>query len=125
MPVRKAGKLPVEADTVEFTNYTGRTQQMQMRKPAFHPGTRVLLVDQWIETGGTMEGAIGLVERQGGTVAGMAAIAIEDNDRTRGYRERYTCASAVMPGTEWQRQCNAQDLDSFSRYRPEHAFPER
>ncbi|GIS11060.1 MAG: hypothetical protein CM15mP115_02110 [Alphaproteobacteria bacterium] len=36
------------------------------------PGTRVLLVDQWIETGGTMDGAIRLVERQGGIVAGIA-----------------------------------------------------
>lgn len=34
------------------------------------PGVRVLLVDQWVETGGTMQGAIQLVERQGGVVAG-------------------------------------------------------
>lgn len=34
------------------------------------PGVRVLLVDQWVETGGTMRGAIELVERQGGVVAG-------------------------------------------------------
>ena len=33
--------------------------------PAFAPGTRVLLVDQWVETGGTMKGAIELVERSG------------------------------------------------------------
>ena len=124
LPIRKAGKLCVETDAVTFTNYSGRTQDMEMRKPAFAPGTRVLLVDQWIETGGTMEGAISLVERQGGAVAGLAAIAIEDNDRTRAYRERYTCVAAVMPGTEWQRQCNAQHLASFDSYRPEKAFPE-
>ena len=124
LPIRKAGKLCVETDAVTFTNYSGRTQDMEMRKPAFAPGTRVLLVDQWIETGGTMEGAIGLVERQGGAVAGLAAIAIEDNERTQAYRERYTCVAAVMPGTEWQRQCNAQHLASFGSYRPEKAFPE-
>lgn len=33
---------------------------------------RVLLIDQWIETGGTMMAAIQLVERQGATVAGQA-----------------------------------------------------
>lgn len=124
LPIRKAGKLCVETDAVTFTNYSGRTQDMEMRKPAFAPGTRVLLVDQWIETGGTMEGAISLVERQGGAVAGLAAIAIEDNERTRAYRGRYTCVAAVMPGTEWQRQCNAQHLASFDSYRPEKAFPE-
>lgn len=34
------------------------------------PGLRILLVDQWVETGGTMRAAIQLVERLGGVVAG-------------------------------------------------------
>ena len=61
LPIRKAGKLCVETDSADFTNYTGRSQAMEMRKPAFSPGTRVLLVDQWIETGGSMHGAIQLL----------------------------------------------------------------
>ena len=123
LPIRKAGKLCVDTDAATFTNYSGRTQDMEMRKPAFAPGTRVLLVDQWVETGGTMAGAIELVENQGGRVAGIAAIAIEENERTNAYREKYTCVAGVIQGTEWQRQCNAQDLESFKSYRPEHAFP--
>lgn len=35
-------------------------------------GTRVLLVDQWIETGGTMKAAIQLVEKLGATVVGVS-----------------------------------------------------
>ncbi len=123
LPIRKAGKLCVETDAVSFSNYSGRTQEMEMRKPAFAPGTRVLLVDQWVETGGTMDGAIRLVERQKGVVAGLLAIVIEDNERTASYREKYRCVSAVLPGTEWQRQANAQKLQSFDSYRPEMAFP--
>ena len=72
LPIRKAGKLCVDTDKVAFTNYSGRTQDMEMRIPAFAPGTRVLLVDQWIETGGTME-AISLVTRQG-AIAGIASV---------------------------------------------------
>lgn len=123
LPIRKAGRLGVETDAVEFINYSGRTQTMELRRPAFAAGTRVLLVDQWVETGGTMDGAIKLVERQGGVVAGIAAIAIEDNAAPDAYRARYACVSAVMPGSEWQRQCNAQALESFRRYRAEMAFP--
>ncbi len=123
LPIRKAGKLCVDTDKVSFSNYSGRTQDMEMRLPAFAPGTRVLLVDQWVETGGTMDGAIRLVERQKGIVAGIAAIAIEDNERTQGYRETYTCASAVMPGSRWQDECNSQTLSSFAAYKPEMAFP--
>lgn len=35
-------------------------------------GSRVLLVDQWIETGGTMKAAIQLVEKLGATVVGVS-----------------------------------------------------
>ena len=123
LPIRKAGKLCVDTDSVSFTNYSGRTQDMEMRTPAFAAGTRVLLVDQWIETGGTMDGAIRLVERQGGIVAGLATIAMEDNDRTAGYRAAYPVVTAVQPDTDLQEQCNRQTLDSFASYKPEMAFP--
>ncbi len=123
LPIRKAGKLCVDTDSVSFTNYSGRTQDMEMRTPAFAAGTRVLLVDQWIETGGTMDGAIRLVERQGGIVAGIATIAMEDNDRTAGYRAASPGVTAVQPGSDLQEQCNRQTLDSFASYKPEMAFP--
>ena len=123
LTLRKAGKLPVESDAVEFVNYSGRTQGMEMRTPAFRPGTRVLLVDQWVETGGTMGSGIRLVERQGGRVAGVATVCIEENERTRVLRERYRCSTSVLPGSEWQRQCNAQWLEYFSRFDPAVYFP--
>ncbi len=123
LPIRKAGKLCVDTDSVEFGNYSGRIQNMEMRTPAFAPGTRVLLADQWIETGGTIDGAIRLVEQQHGVVAGITAIAIEENERTLGYRKQYPCASAVVPGSTWQTQCNAQFLESFNTYEASKTFP--
>lgn len=123
LPIRKAGKLCVDTDRVSFTNYSGRTQDMEMRTPAFAPDARVLLVDQWIETGGTIDGAVRLVERQNGQVAGLVAIAIETCAQTQTYRERYQCVSAVVPGSTWQTECDAQTLSSFDDYQPEMAFP--
>ena len=123
LPIRKAGKLCVDTDKVSFSNYSGRTQDMEMRLPAFAPGTRVLLVDQWVETGGTMDGAIRLVERQKGEVAGLCAIAIETNAQTESYRTRFPCVSAVVPGSKWQEECDQQTLTSFADYDPERAFP--
>ena len=124
LTMRKSGKLPVDCDSVEFVNYSGRAQGMEMRNPAFRPGTRVLLVDQWVETGGTMGAGIRLVERQGGIVAGIATVCIEESERTRDLRERYRCSTSVPPGSEWQRQCNAQWLDYFERFDPSVYFPE-
>ena len=123
LPIRKAGKLCVDTDSTSFSNYSGRTQNMEMRKPAFATGTKVLLVDQWIETGGTMGGAIRLVEKQGGKVAGLVAIAMEDNEKTASYRQKFPCITAVLPDTNLQQQCNRQSLDSFSSYQPSMAFP--
>ena len=123
LPIRKTGKLCVDTDSVSFSNYSGRTQDMEMRQPAFAVGTKVLLVDQWIETGGTMDGAIRLVERQAGEVVGLVAIAMEENDKTANYRQRFACVTAVRPGSDLQQQCNRQSLDSFAHYTPELAFP--
>lgn len=123
LPIRKAGKLCVETDSVSFTNYSGRTQDMEMRKPAFASGTKVLVADQWVETGGTMDAAIRLVQRQGGDVVGLAAIAIEENAVTDAYRRAYRCVAGVVPGSVWQAECNRQRLSSFDTYQPARAFP--
>ena len=123
LPIRKAGKLCVDTDSVTFSNYSGRIQDMEVRVPAFTRGTRVLLVDQWIETGGTMDGAIRLVKRQEGIVAGLVAIAMESNAKTDEYRKHFPCITAVRPNTDLQTQCNRQSLDSFKTYKPKMAFP--
>lgn len=124
LTLRKAGKLPVRSDAVEFVNYSGCVQRMEMREPAFRPGTRVLLVDQWVETGGTMDAGIRLIERQGGVVAGIATVCIEDNERTQCLRGRYRCSTSVPAGGEWQRQCNSQWLESFRSFDPAVYFPD-
>ncbi|MEM8729353.1 MAG: phosphoribosyltransferase family protein [Pseudomonadota bacterium] len=125
LPIRKADKLCVDTDRVSFTNYSGRTQDMEMRLPAFAPGTRVLLVDQWIETGGTMEGAIDLVLRQNGRIAGLVAIAMEDTPRALALRQSHPVVTAIRPDTPWQAECNAQTLSSFETYDPTQVFPAR
>jgi adenine phosphoribosyltransferase len=124
LTIRKGGKIPCDHDVVPMNNYSGQTQQMEMRKPAFANGTRVLLVDQWIETGGTMQAGIELVERQGGIVAGIAVVCIEDNEATKVMYDKYKMVSCVVQGSEIQRQCNAQTLESFKTFRPEHIFPD-
>ena len=89
-----------------------------MRKPAFAHGTRVLLVDQWVETGGTMDAGIRLVERQGGVIAGIATVCIEEKDGGAVYRGRYRCSTAVIPGTAEQEQCNRKTMDHFADFDP-------
>lgn len=124
LTIRKGGKIPYDFDVVPMNNYSGQTQQMEMRKPAFAPGTRVLLVDQWIETGGTMNAGIQLVERQQGTVAGIAVICIEDNDASKEMYQKYKMVSCIVQGSDIQAQCNNQTLESFKTFKPENTFPD-
>ena len=125
LPIRKAGKLCVDTKKVDFVNYSKRNQFMEIRFPAFEAGTKVIIVDQWVETGGTMGAAIKLIEQQGGLVKGVIALAIEENDNTKKLRNDYKCFSAVVPGSEWQKQCNEQYLQSFKNYEPNMAFPKK
>ncbi|NXX61894.1 APT1 phosphoribosyltransferase, partial [Scopus umbretta] len=70
LAIRKAGHLCVQTLAQPYTDYTGREKVMEVRTDAISPGLRILLVDQWVETGGTMRAAIQLVEQLGGVVAG-------------------------------------------------------
>ncbi|NXJ90065.1 APT1 phosphoribosyltransferase, partial [Corythaixoides concolor] len=70
LAIRKAGHLCVQTLAQPYTDYSGREKVMEVRTDAISQGLRILLVDQWVETGGTMRAAIQLVEQLGGVVAG-------------------------------------------------------
>jgi adenine phosphoribosyltransferase len=125
LTIRKAGKLPVPTDQVNFVNYTQRQQTMELRNPAIRSGTKVLIVDQWVETGGTMNAGIELIERQGGEIAGVVAICIEEAPAGLALREKYLCSTAVKPGTSFQAQCNEKYLDFFNDFNWDIVMPDK
>lgn len=98
LAIRKGGKLPVPVTAQEFIDYTGQRKLLEVRADALKPGTRVLLVDEWIETGAQALAAITLIERQGGIVVGIAAINIDVNEHTRPLLEIYNCQSLWQDG---------------------------
>jgi len=73
IPVRKAGKLPAEKISHEYKLEYG-TDTIEMHKDAFGKGTRVILIDDLLATGGTALAAATLVEKLGGIVSEMAFI---------------------------------------------------
>lgn len=70
-PVRKEGKLPRETIKVEYGLEYGK-DVLTIHKDAIKPGQRVLITDDLLATGGTIEATIKLVEGLGGVVAGIA-----------------------------------------------------
>ncbi|MDP4163441.1 MAG: adenine phosphoribosyltransferase [Bacillota bacterium] len=70
-PVRKEGKLPRETVKVNYGLEYG-SDVLTIHKDAIKPGQRVLITDDLLATGGTIEATIKLVEELGGVVAGIA-----------------------------------------------------
>ncbi len=67
VPVRKKGKLPCETVSREYDLEYG-TAAIEIHKDAILPGQKVVLIDDLIATGGTIEAAAKLVEELGGEV---------------------------------------------------------
>ncbi len=89
--IRKGKKLPVEVDTVMFTDYTGTTKSLEIATNSLQQDSKVLLVDEWIETGAQVRAAANLIEKQGGIVMAITAIAMENNEKTKDIFEKYRC----------------------------------
>lgn len=72
-PVRKPGKLPREVISVDYGLEYG-TDTLTMHKDAIKPGQKVLICDDLLATGGTVEATVRLIEELGGVVVGAAFI---------------------------------------------------
>ncbi len=73
VPVRKAGKLPRERIAADYALEYG-TATLELHADSITPGARVLVVDDVLATGGTLEATIALVERLGGVVAAVSVV---------------------------------------------------
>ncbi|MGG5254928.1 adenine phosphoribosyltransferase [Neobacillus sp. SM06] len=87
-PVRKEGKLPRETIKVNYGLEYG-SDVLTIHKDAIKPGQRVLITDDLLATGGTIEATIKLVEELGGIVAGIAFLIeltyLEGREKLNGY----------------------------------------
>ena len=88
VPVRKKGKLPCETISQSYDLEYGQAT-IEMHKDSIKPGQKVVLVDDLIATGGTIEAAIKLVEQLGGEVVKviflMELAGLKGRERLKGY----------------------------------------
>lgn len=73
VPIRKKGKLPAEKISHEYELEYG-TDIIEIHKDAIKKGTKVLLIDDLLATGGTALASAALIEKLGGAVSEMAFI---------------------------------------------------
>lgn len=88
VPVRKKGKLPCETISAEYDLEYG-SAVIEMHKDAIKPGQKVVIIDDLIATGGTIEAIVGLVEQLGGEVVKICFImeleGLNGREKLKGY----------------------------------------
>lgn len=89
VPVRKPGKLPRKTVSYKYDLEYG-SNELHMHADAIKPGQRVLVIDDLLATGGTVEATIKLVEKLGGIVVGCGFLieleALKGREKLAGYR---------------------------------------
>ncbi len=88
IPARKPGKLPRETVSKEYELEYGKAS-IEMHKDSIKPGQKVVVVDDLIATGGTVEAIVSLVEQLGGKVVKLCFLmelaGLNGRDRFKGY----------------------------------------
>ena len=91
VPVRKPRKLPAATESISYDLEYG-TDTLEIHRDAIGNGNRVLIADDLLATGGTARAVINLVEKLGGTVAGLAFVIeltfLNGRERFSGYKVR-------------------------------------
>lgn len=94
VPIRKKGKLPGQTESITYDLEYG-TDTLQVHSDAIEGGGKVLMVDDLLATGGTMAAACKLIEKIGGTVAGIAFLIELADLRGREKIDEYKVTSII------------------------------
>ncbi|SET33547.1 adenine phosphoribosyltransferase [[Clostridium] polysaccharolyticum] len=94
IPVRKKGKLPCETVEMEYDLEYG-TAVIEMHKDSIKPGQKVVIIDDLIATGGTIEAITKLVESLGGEVVKIVFLMELEGLKGRDKLQKYDVASVI------------------------------
>ena len=89
IPLRKEGSSKNEVFTARFTDYTGKEKILEMSKSAVNPKDKILIIDDWVETGGALKAAIELIEGAQGEIVGIGAFMDDSTDETKELLGKY------------------------------------
>ncbi|MEM8530918.1 MAG: adenine phosphoribosyltransferase [Chloroflexota bacterium] len=95
VPVRKPGKLPAATYQIEYELEYG-SNQLEIHQDALQSGTRVLVVDDLLATGGTISAACQLVEMAGGSIEEVAFLVELEFLKGREKLDKYPIFSLIQ-----------------------------
>ena len=95
VPVRKKGKLPCETVSMSYDLEYG-SAEIEMHNDSIKPGQKVVIIDDLIATGGTVEAAAKLVEELGGEVVKIIFLMELAGLKGRERLEKYDVESVII-----------------------------
>lgn len=88
VPVRKKGKLPRDVISIDYGLEYGK-DSLSIHKDSIQKGQKVVIADDLLATGGTIEATVKMVEQLGGIVVGIAFLIelsyLEGRNKLQGY----------------------------------------
>ena len=95
VPIRKPGKLPAEVIRRDYALEYG-SDAVEVHRDAVSPGDRILVHDDLLATGGTIQAACSLIEDLGGTIVGISFLVELPSLHGRERLSRYPVHSLVQ-----------------------------
>ncbi|MDR2568757.1 MAG: adenine phosphoribosyltransferase [Oscillospiraceae bacterium] len=86
IPIRKLGKLPYPQNLLlaqSYVDYSGKTKSLEIKRNCVGSGSRILIVDEWVETGATLNCCIDLLKNLDCITVGLATIGINTCSGTK------------------------------------------
>ena len=89
VPIRSLGKLNNKVFSETLIDYSGKEKALEIHEDAINTSEKILLIDDWVETGATIKAAIKLIEKCGGKVVGIGAFMDDTKDDLREELKKY------------------------------------
>ena len=86
IPIRKIDKLPYPKEDLvsqKYIDYSNKTKALEITKAYVTAGDKILVVDEWVESGMSLHCCMNLLEKLGCNIVGLATIGIDYRDGTK------------------------------------------
>ena len=87
--VRKSGSLPMAVLQEKCIDYTGKEKILEIHKDAIKSGERVLIIDDWFETGAQAKATIKMIKKLGGIIVGLSVFIDNTTPEAREFLSEY------------------------------------
>ncbi len=89
IPIRRKGGLKNKIYSLKYVDYSGKEKSLEMHRDALMAGEKILIIDDWVETGATIKTTVRLIKKCGGNIIGIGVFMDDSNPRVKQSLSKY------------------------------------